>query len=107
MMFAGEGGRTAYTVGPSPLIQQAVAQWPVRVVIRDTEPGHMYVEHEHLERDGRPATQAHLVCAVCDQSVACLSPDLDAAPYQVTPGIITSGVLAHLRVCHEDSLPST
>lgn len=104
--MTGPGG-TRYTIAPGPEWTGLAAGWPVRLVTRETEPGHLWVEKEHLERDGRPVVQAHLVCGNCDQSVICLAPDAGSPGYLLDVAQMQAGVLAHIRQCHEPSLSPT
>jgi hypothetical protein len=77
--------------------------WPTRQVSRETDPGHWLTDVVHPELQGKTLWQTHLVCAVCDQSVICLNPDQHGPGYVLTAGQIMSGVLAHIRRCHEDA----
>ena len=102
------GLKGSFTLRPPDAYLQVAADWPVRMVSRETEPDHHHVVVSHLERKGKPFRQAHLICMVCSQSVCCLSPDLDGTfGYPTSAGAIQSGVLAHLKVAHEDALPLT
>jgi len=101
------GLKGSFTLRPPDIYMQVASDWPVRMVSRETEPDHHHVTVSHLERQGAALTQAHLVCCLCDQSVCCLSPDTCGPGYQVTGGQVVSGVLAHLKVAHEDALPLT
>ncbi len=93
----------AYPIGPAGELVAVAQAWPLRWVSRGTEPGHHYADLRGRAR----VYQAHLVCARCDQSVACLSPDVDGAGYELSAGLIVAGVLAHVRQCHEDHLALT
>lgn len=95
----------SYTIAPGPEWTSLAAQWPVRAVIRATEPGHLYVEKEHLERAGEPVHQVHLVCGNCDQSVTCLSPDTAQPGYLTDAAKLQAGVLAHIRRSHAPDEP--
>lgn len=83
------------------------AGWPVRAVLRETEPGHLLAEKEHLERAGRPLSQVHLECGNCGQSVACLVPDTDRPGYLLDVAKLQAGVLAHIRQSHEPATMPT
>ena len=91
----------AYTLAPGPEWTAAAARWSLRAVVRDTEPGHVLTDVVHLDNDGQPFTQTHLVCAKCDQSVVCLIPDSGQPGYLTDAAMIQAGVLRHIRVCHE------
>ena len=71
----------------------AARAWPVSGVSRETLPGGPW--------------QLHLVCALagCGQSIACLAPDASRGSFIMTPDDICFRVLAHLKVCHADSVP--
>ena len=101
------GLKGSFTLRPPDIYLEAAARWPITFHVEPTEPGHFHVELAHLERAGEPLTQAHMVCCACGQSVCCLSPDTDGPGYRVTAGQVQSGVLAHLKVAHEDALPLT
>ena len=92
-----------YTLAPGKEWTDVAATWPVRVVSRETEPGHHLVQLGHLERGGEALTQIHLICLYhdCGQSVVCLAPDADLPGYRVDVATMQAGVLAHIRVCHE------
>lgn len=70
-------------------------EWPVELVIRDTEPGH--------ER-GAGISQAHLACRQCGQSAFCLSPDISQGAYVVTGSAVVAGIAAHMRQSHDRSV---
>jgi hypothetical protein len=74
----------------------AAMQWPIRLVQRETETGHLM---------GHGVTQTHLTCHECGQSVCCLG--TGGGSYALTGQIIVSGILAHLKISHQDALPRT
>ena len=94
----------AYLLGPGHTWTQAAESWPVRLVRRQTEPGHLYVEAQRLDRNDEPAWQDHLVCEKCGQSVTCLRPAEDREGYVLSTGEISRNVLIHIRHCHEQEI---
>lgn len=86
----------AYQLGPGQLMTTPALQWQIRFKERGTEDGHL---------KGNGIKQAHLICALCGQSVCCLGDPTGS--YALTAQIIVSGVLAHLKISHEESLPRT
>lgn len=94
-----------YTLAPGPEWTGLAANWPVRYVIRLTDPSHWITEVVHTDLAGRPVAQAHLVCAQCDQSVWCLHPgSADTAyGYVVTSSQILAGILTHVRQHHPEA----
>ena len=77
------------------------ATWPTVTIARQIDPDHMYLTHEHPDRES--ITAIHICCAECpDQpSVFCLSPDGESESYRVTSADIQSGILAHIRRSHD------
>lgn len=84
-----------YHLGPGHLLTSDALQWGIRFHV---EPN----ADDHLTAPGK--TAAHLRCATCGQSVACLTPDIDLGTYALTAQIIVSGIIAHLKISHEDAL---
>ena len=95
----------AYTLAPGQEWTDAAARWPVTYVSRETEPGHFLTDIVPASPIP-PLTQAHLACNYCGQSVACLSPDVTRPAYVITDEAIRSGILRHIRQCHEDTAPT-
>jgi hypothetical protein len=90
-----------YSLAPGPEWTEQAFTWLIQAAVRQTEPGHVLTAARHLDRAGQPFTQVHLVCAECDQSVICLTPDLDRPGYVLDVALIQAGVLRHIRECHE------
>jgi hypothetical protein len=88
----------AYQLGPGHPMTETAWTWPLLFVQRETEPGHLM---------GEKLTQAHIVCAQCQQSCFCLTPDVMRGSYALIGQQIIAGVLAHLKISHEDALPRT
>jgi hypothetical protein len=93
-----------YTLAPGEEWTGIAARWPVTYVSRETDPGHHWTEVTHL--GAPPATQAHLACGECGQSVTCLSPDVTRGAYTLNDETIRAGILRHIRQCHEDPAPT-
>jgi hypothetical protein len=94
----------AYALFPGAEWTGLAHDWPIKMVSRETEPGHWQTDVVHPHLNGKTVWQTHLVCAVCEQSVTPLTVDDSMGPYTITPGQITSGTLAHIRRCHEDAI---
>lgn len=93
---------SGFTLSPGEEWTSRAANWPVRVVSRETEPGHWLTDVVPAE-PRPPITQLHLVCTACpdEPSVFCLSPDISAPSYTVDSARLLAGIVAHLRRSHE------
>ena len=93
--------QAGYSVGPGETWTDKATTWPVILIARDTEPDHMYLTHQHPDRES--ITAVHLCCARCESrpSVFCLSPDAEGEAYRVSTADILSGILAHIRRSHD------
>ena len=88
----------AYHLGPGHIMTDAAMQWPIEFHVEQAS-------DDHLTHAGK--MQAHLRCKICGQSVQCLSPDWERGGYMISGQLIVSGILAHLKISHEDALPRT
>jgi hypothetical protein len=93
--------QAGYSIGPGEQWTDEATTWPVIMVARPAEPDHMYLTHQHPERES--ITAVHLCCARCEHrpSVFCLSPDSEGDGYQVTAADMLAGILAHIRRSHD------
>ena len=98
--------RGDWQVGPSLAWMDAAASWPVQVVSRETSGRVWRADLIGTRQTYGRVTELHLVCARCEQSVLCLSPDARYEAYRVTGAGMLSGILAHLRVSHDHVVAS-
>jgi len=101
MSQADQIARAGYTISPGQIWTDKAATWPVILVSRETDLDHMYLTHEHPDRES--VTAVHLCCALCESrpSVFCLSPDDKGDGYRVSTADMLSGILAHIRRSHD------
>jgi hypothetical protein len=101
MSQANEILRAGYSLGPGTAWTEKATAWPTITVARKVEPDHMYLTHQHPERES--VTAIHICCSECPgrPSVFCLSPDIQAEGYRVTAADIQAGILAHIRRSHD------
>jgi hypothetical protein len=88
----------AYAIEPDAALVAAALDWPITYVSRETSPNHAR---------GGGVMQAHLICARCEQSVICLSPDTARTAYLIKEGDIAVQVIAHMQQRHAEFVPAT
>jgi len=101
MSQANQIAAAGYSIGPGEWWTQTASMWPLVLVTRKLGADHMYLTHEHPERES--ITAHHLCCDLCPErpSVFCLSPDSGGESYRVTAADIQAGILAHIRRSHD------
>lgn len=100
---------SGFSISPGEEWTSKAANWPVRIVSRETERGHFlthfvpagHADHDPEDCPAPPITQSVVVCGECDAGAFILCPDVSGEPYTVQFAQVLAGILAHLRRSHD------